>query len=94
MSHTIVKTTFEQQADAFGGTEVIVIICHHNHSADHTTFFYEDGSIVEMSFQKWSVNGRDKWDAMIKLDNPFVGEWGISDLKEGVEYCSLPEKIF
>tara|TARA_R110000851_G_scaffold291462_3_gene445827 strand:- start:11375 stop:11653 length:279 start_codon:yes stop_codon:yes gene_type:complete len=84
MSHTTVKTTFEQSGD-YGSTEVLELFCHHNHSCDITSFHYKDGSFVDMCFESWSIDGQDKWDAVQRLWFPFKEEWG-KELKEGVEY--------
>ena len=83
MSHTRVKTTFEQEGN-YGSTEVVEIYCHYNHSCDITMFHYKDGSIVEMTFQSWA-SGKDKWDAIQRLWFPFKEEWN-GELLEGVEY--------
>lgn len=83
MSHTRVKTTFEQSG-SYGGTEVIEIYCHHFHSTDTVDFYYKDGTVVDMTFECWS-KGRDKWDAIQKLWFPFKDEWN-GELLDGVEY--------
>lgn len=88
MSHIRIKTTFKQPSDAWGSSEEITMYCHHNLSTDFVTFHYEDGSLVEMSFQDWSP-GNDKWDAVERLNFPFKDEWN-SELKEGVEYTRFP----
>ena len=88
MSHVRVKTTFLQQSDGFGSSEEITMYCHHNLSTDCTSFHYEDGSLVEMFFQKWA-SGKDKWDAVERLNFPFKNEWG-KELKDGVEYTKFP----
>lgn len=89
MSHLYLKTSFEQQADAWGGTEILDMYVDHNFTSDFTTFYNSDGSVVQMIFQDWS-SGKDKWDAVLKLAQPFTGEWQNSPLKEGVEYSRLP----
>ena len=91
MSHTRVKSTFEQQGN-YSGTDVVEIFCHHNHSNDITSFMYADGDTVEMTFQSWSIERQDKWDVIQKLWYPFIGEWGRSKLKEGVSYWTKEDK--
>lgn len=88
MSHTRVKTTFETMGN-YGSTDTVEMFCHHNHSCDITTFFYKDGSVVDMCFEDWS-SGKDKWDAVQKLWSPFKDEWN-GDLLDGVEYYSTSE---
>jgi len=83
MSHTRVKTTYSQEG-IYGSTETVELYCHHNHSCDYTTFFWDDGSVARMSFEEWD-SGNDLWDAMNRLYYPFKDEWG-GELKDGVEY--------
>jgi len=83
MSHTKVKTTYSVQGD-YRNTELISLYCDHNHSFDFTTFYWEDGRVVDMAFQEWE-SGNDLWDAMNRLWFPFKSEWG-KELKDGVEY--------
>lgn len=89
MSHTYLKTTYEIPSDGWGGTEEKELYVHHNHSCDTIDFYNSDGSIAELSFIECSP-GKDKQDAVIKLLDPYSGEWGSSDLKKGVVHCSLP----
>lgn len=70
----------------YGSTEVQTLYCEHNHSTDFTTFYNSDGSIADMQFQDWSINGKDKIDAFNKLIFPFKGDWGTSELQDGVEF--------
>jgi hypothetical protein len=86
MSHTKVKTTYEEQG-SYGSTEKRELYCHHNHSCDHMTFYTEDGEVALMSFGEWS-SGKDLWDAMITLAFPFKDKWG-GELKDGVEYYTV-----
>ena len=86
MSHTRVKTTYSVQG-AYASTEVVNLYCHHNHSSDFTTFYWEDGEVVNMVFQEWE-SGNDLWDAMNRLWFPFKGEWG-KELKDNVEYYGV-----
>tara|TARA_R110000787_G_C13390778_1_gene442632 strand:+ start:755 stop:1036 length:282 start_codon:yes stop_codon:yes gene_type:complete len=83
MSHTRVKTTYGVEG-AYASTEVVSLYCHHNHSSDFVTFYWENGEVVNMVFQEWE-SGNDLWDAMNRLWFPFKGEWG-KELKDGVEY--------
>jgi hypothetical protein len=83
MSHTRVKTSYGVQG-AYASTEAVNLYCHHNHSSDFVTFYWEDGEVVNMVFQEWE-SGNDLWDAINRLWFPFKGEWG-KELKEGVEY--------
>lgn len=83
MSKTKVKTTYSVQG-SFASTEIRVLYCEHNHSTDYTTFYNEDGSIVQMCFDEWKT-GDDLWDAMLRLDSPFKDKWG-DELKDRVEY--------
>lgn len=78
-----VKTTFEQEG-GYGSTDIVEIFCHHNNTVDITTFYYADGSVVDMSFQDWN-SGRDKWDAVEKLMFPFKDD-SYEELRDGVEY--------
>ena len=84
MSHTRVKTTYETEG-VYAYTEVHTLYCHHNHSCDIITFYDEDGEVVHMSFQEWSMNHNDLWDAMNRLWFPYKDKWG-GELKDGVEY--------
>ena len=89
MSHTRVKTTFEESGD-YGSTEIIEIFCHHNHSNDITSFYYKDGETVDMLFQEWTIDSQDKWDAVQRLWSPFKDKWG-NELKDGVEFYNKDE---
>lgn len=92
MSHTRVKTTYNVEG-AYGSTETKTLYCHHNHSNDSITFYDEDGEIYPMIFNEW-VSGNDLWDAMNRLWYPYKGDWGRSELKDGVEYYyNLPEEM-
>lgn len=84
MSHTKVKTKYTVEG-SYGSIEYKTLYCHHNHSSDITTFFEEDGSIASMCFSE-AETGNEKWDAMNRLWYPYKGEWGRSDLKDGVEH--------
>lgn len=42
-----------------------------------------------MCFGEWET-GNDLWDAMNKLWFPYKGEWGRSELKDGVEFYQKP----
>ena len=83
MSHTRVKTTYSVEG-AYASTETIPLYCHHNHSCDITSFYHDDGSLVQMCFGEWE-SGNDLWDAMLRLDFPYKDEWG-GELKDNVEY--------
>jgi len=83
MSHTRVKTTYAVQG-AYGSTDTVELFCHHNHSSDITTFYWEDGEVVNMVFGEWET-GNDLWDAMQRLWFPFKGKWH-GPLKDNVEY--------
>ena len=83
MSHTRVKTTYEIEA-GYGSSEIIKLYCHHNHGSDFTTFYWKDGSYVDMIFQEWSTDN-DLWDAMNRLRFPYIDKWG-GTLKDNVEY--------
>lgn len=80
MSHTRVKTTYEQQGE-WASTEERELYCHHNHSTDITSFYEDDGSVANMIFQEWGNN--DKWDAVVLLWSPFKQGWS-GELKDGV----------
>jgi hypothetical protein len=84
MSHTKVKTTYSVEG-AYASTETKTLYCHHNHSSDYATFYDEDGSTTIMCFGEWET-GNDLWDAMNRLWFPYKGEWGRSELKDGVEH--------
>lgn len=84
MSHTRVKTTYSVEG-AYGSTENRTLYCDHNHSSDYVRFYDEDGSTTEMCFGEWE-SGNDLWDAMNRLWFPYKGEWGRSELKDGVEH--------
>jgi hypothetical protein len=86
MSHTRVKTTYSVQG-AFASTEVVELYCHHNHSSDFTTFYWDDGTTVNMVFEKWE-SGNDLWDAVNRLWFPFKEEWG-GELKDNVELYGI-----
>jgi hypothetical protein len=83
MSHTRVKTKYSVMGN-YGSTETEVLYCHHNHTADHVTFYATDGDVQSMSFGEWET-GNDLWDAMNRLWFPFKDKWG-GELKDGVEY--------
>jgi len=87
MSHTRVKTTYSIEG-AYGSTEIVELYCHHNHSSDFVTFYWENGEVVNMVFQEWE-SGNDLWDAMNRLWFPFKNEWG-KELKDNVEYYGIP----
>lgn len=89
MSHTRVKTTYEQTG-AYGALEIKTLYCHHNHSSDFTTFYDEDGDVAELA----TFSSDDtKWEAMQDLWYPFKNEWN-TELKDGVEYYTyLPNEI-
>lgn len=89
MSHTRVKAQYEVEG-SYGSTETYTLYCHHNHSADFTIFYDEDGDIELMQFQSWSIEGKNKLDAMQKLLSPYKDQWG-GELKDGVEYYSSKE---
>lgn len=82
MSHTRVKTVFETEG-AYGSTEYAVLYCHHNHSNDTVSFYFENGELATMCFHDWTFN--NLWEAMHRLSEPFKGDWG-KELKDGVEY--------
>ena len=84
MSCTKVKTTYSVEG-AYASTEKRTLYCVHNHSNDYTTFYDEDGKVTQMCFGEWET-GNDLWDAMERLWYPYKGEWGTSDLKDGVEF--------
>jgi len=88
MSHTRVKTTYNVEGP-HASTEKVTLICHHNHSSDYTTFYWEDGTIVNLVIQDW--DGPTLLDAIELLIRPFKNEWG-GELKEGVEYLTAREK--
>jgi hypothetical protein len=84
MGKTRVKTTYSVQG-AWGATETEELYCLHNSSSDYTTFYDKHGNLESMCFGEWE-SGNDLWDAMNRLWKPYKGEWGISELKDGVEY--------
>lgn len=84
MSKTAVKTTYSVEG-AYASTDTQELYCIHNHNSDYTTFYRKDGSVQEMIFGECETNN-DLWDAMNKLWYPFKGEWGRSELKDGVEF--------
>lgn len=84
MSKTRVKTTYSVEG-AYASTDTVELYCLHNHSSDYTTFYWNDGNVVNMVFSEWET-GNDLWDAMNRLWYPFKGEWGNSELKDGVEF--------
>jgi hypothetical protein len=86
MSKTRVKTTYAEEG-AYGSTEYKTLYCFHNHSCDYTTFYNEDGSIVEMCFGEWE-SGNDLYDAVERLWFPFKDEWG-GELKDDVQYYGV-----
>lgn len=88
MSHTYLKTTYEVPSDGWGSTEEKELYVHHNHSCDSTVFYNSDGSVADLSFIGWSP-GKDKQDAVLRLLYPYKGEWGNSELKEGVKHCTF-----
>jgi len=88
MSHTRVKTTYNVEGP-HGSTEVVQIFCHHNHSTDFTTFYWEDGEVVNLIVQEW--DGPTLLDAIDLLTRPFKDGWG-GELKEGVEYWNKLDK--
>lgn len=86
MNHTRVKTTYSVEGE-YASTETKTLYCHHNHSSDYTTF-YDDENETDttiMCFGEWET-GNDLWDAMNRLWFPYKGEWGGSELKDGVEF--------
>lgn len=82
MSHTRVKTTYEESGP-YGSTITRTLYCHHLDSNDTVTFYEDDGSIACMQFEEWGL--RDKWHAMTLLRFPYdeIGELRES---EGVEW--------
>lgn len=83
MSKTTVKTTYSVEGTS-GSTDTEELYCIHNHSEDYyTTFYRKDGAVQEMVFGE---TNKDLWDAMNRLWYPFKGEWGRSELKDGVEF--------
>lgn len=89
MSHTRVKTKYSVQG-SYGSTDTTTLYCDHNHGTDFTTFYDETGDYQIMLFNDWK-SGDDLYDAMQRLWYPFKGEWGKSELKDGVEYYSSEE---
>jgi len=83
MSKTNVKTTYSVEG-VYASTETKTLYCQHNNSIDITTFYDEDGDTQIMCFSEWET-GNDLWDAMNRLWFPYKGEWGRSELKDGVE---------
>ncbi len=84
MSSTKVKTSYSVQGN-YASTETKTLYCEHNHSSDYVKFYDEDGDVVGMCFYEWE-NGNDLWDAMNRLWYPYIGEWGKSELKDGVSF--------
>lgn len=83
MSKTAVKTTYSVEG-AYGSTDTEELYCIHNHGEDYyTTFYRKDGTVLEMVF---GATDKDLWDVMNRLWYPFKGEWGRSELKDGVEF--------
>lgn len=76
-----VKTTY---SGVYGTDEIRTLYCTHNISGGFIVFFNEYGDIMQMFFDK-VVDGNGLWDAMNRLWNPYVGEWGKIELKDGVE---------
>lgn len=62
-----------------------LFICIINNGDDSFRFCDELGRTIAMYFEVF-IPGDDLWDAVLRLKNPFKGEWG-SDLVEGVEYA-------
>lgn len=92
MSHTRLKTTYSEEG-AYGSTEIVELYCHHNHSADYTSFYDKNGVSVRMNFNEW-VTGDDLWDAMNRLWWPYKGDvWGEGELKDKVEHCRFPWEV-
>lgn len=91
MSNTRVKTTYSIEG-AYASTEIKTLYCHHNHSSDNTTFFDDENETdtTIMCFGEWET-GNDLWDAMNRLWFPYKGEWGSSELKDGVEFYRKPK---
>jgi len=98
MSKTCVKTKYNVQG-ANGKTKTLY--CKHNHSSDYVTFYDQDGvpfynedcDTQIMCFHDWET-GNDLWNAMNRLWFPYKDEWGISDLKDGVElYNKAPWEV-
>lgn len=93
MSKTRVKTKYSTEGP-YGSTETQELYCIHNHSNDYTIFYNENGQIQDMVFGEWETNN-DLWDAMNRLWYPFKGEWGKSELKDGVEFfVKLPNNKY
>ena len=90
MSHTRVKTTYSVEG-IYASTETKTLYCHHNHSSDYTTFFDDENETdtTIMCFGEWET-GNDLWDAMNRLWFPYKGDWGCSELKDGVEFYQKP----
>lgn len=90
MSHLRVKTKWEQEGP-YGSSIERTLYAHHNGGCDCLTYYNEQGEVQVMAFQSWS-KGNDLWDAMERLNFPFVSEWW-GELKDGVEYyINLPKK--
>ena len=45
--------------------------------------------VETLCFGEWET-GNDLWDAMNRLWFPYKGDWGCSELKDGVEFYQKP----
>lgn len=88
MSHTLVKTTYKEEAE-FGNTATRTLYCDHNHGTDSVIFYDEHGHVMEMVFCSLR-SGNDLWDAVQRLWQPHVEFWA-GELREGVEYYNEDE---
>lgn len=89
MSRHRVKSYYETQG-YMSDTETHVIYAIHNVSTDFTEVFEYDeihDEIYPMShvFQDWSIHGKDKWDVLKLVMEPF-NEEVRGGIRGGVEY--------
>lgn len=86
MSHTRVKTKYQEQVDRY--LEERTLYCHHNHSADIVSFYGQDGYTIKLCFDDTTEN--NLWDAINRLIFPYKDKWG-DELLEDVEYYNEGE---
>ena len=89
MSQTRVKTKYEVSAP-WGATEERTLYCVHYHGSDTVSFYDEEGNVVPMVFEHWSMKGKDLWDAMNVLWSPYKNHTS-DELEDGVEHFNLKE---
>ena len=82
MGQTKLKTTYSTEG-GYGTTDTVELYCEYNHTTDHVAFYDKDGQPPQMMFSV-RESGNDKWDAMMRLMNPYKNKWN-DELKDGVE---------